>query len=163
MEVNGTLVWYLNICKREVWLMSHYIVPDQQNENIDLGRFLHEQTYKRNDKEIAFGNIRFDVLLETKDKLVIGETKKTSSFSDASRWQLMYYLYILKQTGIHASGVLLYPKEKKREEVELTEEAEKQLKDMIQEVVEIRDQSAPPKPVLCKYCKKCGYEEYCWS
>lgn len=92
MEVNGTLIWYLNICKREVWLMSHYIVPDQQNENLDLGRFLHEQTYKRNGKEIAFGNIRFDVLLETKDKLVIGETKKTSSFSEASKWQLMYYL-----------------------------------------------------------------------
>lgn len=163
MEVNGTLIWYLNICKREVWLMSHYIVPDQQNENLDLGRFLHEQTYKRNGKEIAFGNIRFDVLLETKDKLVIGETKKTSSFSEASKWQLMYYLYTLKQAGVCASGVLLYPKEKKREEVELTEDAERQLEDMIQEVVRIRDQSAPPKPVVCKYCKKCAYEEYCWS
>ncbi len=27
-------------------------------------------------KEIEFGNVKFDVLLNTKDELVIGETKK---------------------------------------------------------------------------------------
>jgi len=76
MQVNGTLIWYYNICKREVWLMSRNIVPDQQDDNIDFGRFLHEETYKRNKKEILFGNVKFDVILNTKDKLVIGETKK---------------------------------------------------------------------------------------
>jgi len=55
MEVNGTLIWYYNICKREVWLMCRNIVPDPSDENIDYGRFMHEQTYKRNKKEIAFG------------------------------------------------------------------------------------------------------------
>jgi CRISPR-associated exonuclease Cas4 len=70
MEVNGTLVWYYNICKREVWLMSHHIVPDQQNDNIDFGKYLHEQTNKRKQKEILFGNVKFDVLIEKGDKLV---------------------------------------------------------------------------------------------
>lgn len=50
MDVNGTLFWYYNICKREVWLMTHQIVPDQQNDNISFGRFLHETTYQRNKK-----------------------------------------------------------------------------------------------------------------
>lgn len=163
MDVNGTLVWYYNICKREVWMMAHQIVPDQQNENIDLGRFLHEQSYKRDAKEIVFGNVRFDVLLEKKDKLVIGETKKTSSFSEASRWQLLYYLSVLKKAGINASGVLLYPKEKKREEVELTRDLEENLAKMEEEILRIVEQQQPLKPVKCKYCAKCAYEEYCWS
>ena len=50
MDVNGTLFWYYNICKREVWLMTHQIVPDQQDDNISFGRFLHETTYQRNKK-----------------------------------------------------------------------------------------------------------------
>lgn len=163
MDVNGTLVWYYCICKREVWLMSHHIVPDQQNEAIDLGRFLHEESYKRNTKEIVFGHVRFDVLLEAKDKLVIGETKKTSSFSEASKWQLMFYLQVLKKAGILASGMLLYPKEKKREEVILTEEAESQLEKMEKEIIKIANESQALPPIQCKYCKKCAYEEYCWS
>lgn len=163
MEVNGTLVWYYNICKREVWLMSHYIVPDQQNENMDLGRFLHEQTYQRNSKEIVFGNVRFDVILDKKDQLVIGETKKTSSFMEASKWQLLYYLKVLKKAGISASGVLLYPKEKKRIEIVLTKERELQLDEMEQEIIRIMKEQMPLKPVKCKYCGKCAYEEYCWS
>ena len=163
MDVNGTLVWYYHICKREVWLMSHNIVPDQQNDAIDLGRFLHEQSYKRNLKEIVFGNVRFDVLVESKDKLVIGETKKTSSFSEASKWQLLFYLKVLKKAGIFASGVLLYPKEKKREEIELTEELEKQLEEVELDIVRIMNEPKALRPVVCKYCKKCAYEEYCWS
>lgn len=163
MEINGTLIWYYNICKREVWLMSRYIVPDQENDNIDFGRFLHERSYKRNEKEISFGNIRFDVILDKKEKLIIGETKKSSSFSEASKWQLLYYLKILKKAGISASGELLYPREKKRDIVELTKENEEKLLQMENEIEIIINNSVAPLPQKCKYCKKCGYEEYCWA
>ena len=40
MSANGTLVWFYKICKREVWLMSKNILPDQMDENIDLGRLV---------------------------------------------------------------------------------------------------------------------------
>lgn len=163
MEVTGTLVWYYCICKREVWLMSHSIVPDQHNDNIELGRAYHEQTYQRKEKEISFGNVRFDVLLETKDCLVIGEEKKTSHFQEASKWQLIYYLNVLKSVGIEASGVLLYPKERRRVEVKLTPEAEQQLSKICEEIHTITDAPVPPAASKCKYCRKCGYEEYCWS
>lgn len=131
MDVNGTLIWYYNICKREVWLMSHYIVPDQQNSNIDFGRFLHEHTYQRKQKEIVFGNVKFDVLLQKGDELVIGETKKSSRYSEASKWQLMFYLQILKKAGIQASDMLLYPQEKKREKIVLDDKSEELLNQMI--------------------------------
>lgn len=163
MEVNGTMLWYYNICKREVWLMSRNIVPDQKDENVDLGRFIHENTYKRNDKEISFGNVKFDVLMHSKKELIIGETKKSSKYGEASKWQLLYYLKVLKEIGVDAKGLLLYPEEKKRVEVNLNEENEIKLNDMVNEIEKILAQSKPPKVNKINQCKSCAYREYCYA
>ncbi|BBE30401.1 hypothetical protein OSSY52_05420 [Tepiditoga spiralis] len=80
MKQTGTLIWYYKICKREVWFMSRNIIPDQYDENIDYGRFLHEQVYQKKKKEISFGRVKFDLVYKSKDKLIIGEIKKTSKF-----------------------------------------------------------------------------------
>ena len=160
---NGTLIWYYSICKREVWLMHHNIVPDQKDENIEIGRFLHETSYSRNKKEIEFGHIKFDVMLQDGDELVIGETKKSSKFEEASRWQLMYYLAVLKEAGIFAKGVLLYPTEKKRVEVILDEGAELKLAEMVQEIDKICAEPFPPPVKKISFCRSCGYREYCYA
>ncbi|WP_368491081.1 Dna2/Cas4 domain-containing protein [Clostridium sp. BJN0013] len=47
MDINGVFLWYYNICKRELWFMSRKIVPDQQDENVDIGRFIYKNTYKK--------------------------------------------------------------------------------------------------------------------
>ena len=161
MEVNGTLMWYYMICKREVWLMSRNVVPDQKDTNIDIGRFIHETSYNRNKKEIEFGNVKFDVLLSNKDELVIGETKKSSRFQEASRIQLLYYLRELK-AGINSKGVLLYPEEKKRIEVDLDEEAE-QLLESIESQVKLIIEDDNPSNSKNKFCRSCGYKEYCYG
>lgn len=163
MEVNGTLVWYYNVCKREVWLMSRNITPDQNDENIDYGRFLHEQTYTRSKKEIAFGNVKFDLLFKSEGELVIGETKKSSAYQEASKWQLLFYLRVLRQAGIAARGQLLYPEERKRVDVVLNEESEKRLEEMIREIESIIEEEWPPKVKKCRFCEKCGYSEYCYA
>ncbi|MBU5425328.1 CRISPR-associated protein Cas4 [Tissierella pigra] len=163
MEINGTLMWYYKICKREVWMMSRNIVPDQKDTNIDIGRFIHETVYKRNKKEIEFGNVKFDVLVNTKDELVIGETKKTSKFQDASQMQLLYYLRELKKADINAKGVLLYPEERKRIEVELTEENISVLEEAEREIKIIMSNEIPPPVIKNKYCRSCGYREYCYA
>lgn len=162
-KVNGTLMWYYTICKREVWMMSRNIVPDQKDTNIDIGRFIHETAYDRNKKEIEFGNVKFDVLLKTKDELVIGETKKTSKFQDASQMQLLYYLRELKKAEINAKGVLLYPEERKRIEVELTEENILVLEEAEREIEIIMNNEIPPPVIKNKYCRSCGYREYCYA
>ncbi len=163
MGANGTLVWFYKICKREVWLMSKNILPDQMDENIDLGRFIHENSYQRKEKEVLFGNVKFDVVFENEDKLVIGETKKTSKYENASKYQLAYYLFVLKDSGINAEGVLLYPEEKKRTKVILTKELEEELKDIIKEIEEIQEKNIPPELKKINFCKNCGYREYCYS
>lgn len=163
MEVNGTMLWYYNVCKREVWLMSRAIVPDQQDENVDIGRFIHERTYKRSNKEVSFGNVKFDVIFKSKNKITIGETKKTSKYAEASKWQLMYYLNQLKNAGIEAKGVLLYPEEKKRTEIELTDDARDRLLEMCSDIEKICIANHPPSAIKIGFCKNCAYKEYCYS
>lgn len=163
MDVNGTLVWYYKICKREVYLMAHSIVPNQQDENIEIGRFIHDNYYRRNEKEIRFGNVVFDVMYKNGNKLIIGETKKSSKFLEASKWQLLFYLNVLKQAGIEARGVLQYPEERKRVDVELTDENISELENIIKDIEQIIDAPNPPKVEECIYCKNCAYREYCYA
>ncbi|HBF78050.1 MAG TPA: CRISPR-associated protein Cas4 [Clostridiaceae bacterium] len=162
-EINGTLIWYYNICKKEVWFMSHSIVPDQGDENIDLGKFIHEFSYKRDDKEVSFGNVKFDVVFQSKQELVIGETKKSSKYEQASKWQLMYYLKVLNDAGINARGVLLYPQERKRTDVNLNDKAIKKLEVMVNDIERITNLNIPPEIESNRYCIKCGYREYCFA
>lgn len=50
MDVNGTHIWYYFICKREVWLIAHQIAADQEDDNLEIGRFISETSYQRQKK-----------------------------------------------------------------------------------------------------------------
>ncbi len=159
--INGTLIWYFYICKREVWLMGHSIEPDQENDFIALGRHIHDIFYERKKKEILIDNtIRIDLLQSNK---LIGEIKKSSKFLKSARMQLYFYLYYLKSIGIHKEGELLIPEERKKESLVLTEELEKEIESAIYEIKSILQQDKPPKPEKIQYCKHCGYKALCWS
>ena len=49
----GTQVNYYAVCKRKLWLFSHDIEMERENENVQIGRLLDQETYKREQKEIA--------------------------------------------------------------------------------------------------------------
>lgn len=160
MPVTGTDIWYYFICKRESWLMSHEITPDEDDENIDIGRFLHEYRYGREKKkEIAIGSIKIDQLKTVKGKLVVQEVKKSSRFKESARYQLLFYLDILKQMGIEARGELLFPEERARESVEWTPSAKEELDRAVEDIRRIARQPVPPPPKKIGFCKKCGYRE----
>lgn len=76
MPVTGTDIWYYFICKRESWLMSHKITPDEEDENIEIGRFIHEYRYKREKQETAIDTIKLDRIKKVNGKLVVQEIKK---------------------------------------------------------------------------------------
>ena len=137
VTVTGTLIWYYYICKREVWLMARQIVPEQENPHIELGRFISDTTYKRDKKQIHLEGITLDLAKLDDEKLVIGEVKKSSKFRDSAKMQLCFYLYVLRDYGIEAEGELLFPKEKKREKVILTDEVVKELESAIEEIKRI--------------------------
>lgn len=118
LYVTGTLVWYYYICPREVWLMARNIVADQDDANIDFGRFLQENVYQREKKEVSIGHLKIDVIKKEQGRLVIGEVKKSSKYEKSAKMQLAFYLYELKRAGIEAVGELMFPQEKKRKRIE---------------------------------------------
>lgn len=162
--ITGTHIWYYYCCPREVWLMLHQVNPDQDDDNMDLGRFIHEMSYARDkSKEISLGNIRLDIVRQDKEGLVIGEVKKSSKYAKSARMQLGFYLLELKGRGIEAKGELLFPKEKKKEEVVLTEEMKKELLETMAAIRRIAEESRPPQARKIGLCKNCAYKEFCWA
>jgi len=162
-KITGTLVWYYCICKREVWLMARNILPDQDNELLDIGRFIHEHSYARKEKEVELGNMRLDVVENANEMVIIEEVKKSSKFIESSRMQLLYYLYELNKKGITAEGLLLFPEERKRERVVLDEENKSRIESVMRDIFKITGMDKPPEPVKIRYCKSCAYAEFCWA
>ena len=162
-KITGTFVWYYCICKREVWLLSRGITPDQKDENIDIGRFIHENAYSREKKEVDFYGMKFDIVKKEHDQLIIGEIKKSSKYMESARMQLLHYLNELEEQGIHAEGVLLVPDEKKRESIVLDKENKKKLDEVLEGIDEIVLFEVPPKPTKINYCRNCAYNELCWA
>ncbi|WP_374017825.1 CRISPR-associated protein Cas4 [Paenibacillus thiaminolyticus] len=161
--ITGTLIWYYFICQREVWLMARQIVADQSDENMDWGRFLHEHSYSREKKEIAWESIKIDALSNVKGQLVVAEVKKTSSYLTSAKMQVFFYLYNLKKAGVDAVGELRFPEEKRREAVVLDDAAEKKLMEAVQNIRRIIARETPPLPEKIKFCGKCAYREFCWA
>lgn len=162
-SVTPTLIWYYYVCEREVWLMSHEINPEQDNSLIELGRIVHEFSYKRDTKEISVEGMKFDIVRTIEGNVVVCEIKKTSNFELPSRMQLAYYLYNLKKSGFKASGELLFPKEKRKVVVELDETTEKRLEEAEKAIQKIISLNIPPKANKTIFCTKCAYAEFCWA
>ncbi|MGC8977430.1 MAG: CRISPR-associated protein Cas4 [Candidatus Ratteibacteria bacterium] len=163
MRLTGTLIWYYYICEREVWLMSREITPDQEDPFIEIGRLLSEESYKREKKEIRLEGMVIDILKIKNGEIIIGEVKKSSKFEKAAKMQLAFYLSRLKKMGIDAKGELLFPKEKKKIEVNLTDEIINELQKAEMEIKKIIKLEKPPLLKKNKFCKNCSYKEFCFS
>jgi CRISPR-associated exonuclease Cas4 len=162
INVSGTLIWYYYICKREVWLISHQLTPDQENTNIAIGRIIDATSYSREKKQLAVGASKMDIYRLADGKLIIGEVKKSSKYRGSARMQLGFYLKELAARGIEATGELRFPEEKTRELVELDEELKSELEFVERDILRIVYQVQPPTPVKNKYCRNCAYAEFCW-
>lgn len=162
-KITPTLIWYYHICPREVWLMSRNLVPEQHNDNIEIGRFLHEHSYQRNKKEIQIGSAKFDMITKKDGMLVLGEIKKSSKYEEASKMQLAYYLYLLEQRGVLAHGELRIPTEKKIVPVALDDALKQKIRDTEAAIQLIIQKEKPPAVVKIGFCKNCAYKEFCYS
>jgi len=158
--VTGTIINYYFHCKTQMWLHYHKINLEDNSEDVRIGKVLHEINENKVD-EVAFEGIKVDKI--TKDYIV--EVKKSDSNIEAAKWQLIFYLWKLKQIGIEKKGRLeVFEKRKqdrKRIEVVLDEENEKRLLKIIEKIKFILA-SPMPKPKLESKCKKCAYYEYCF-
>lgn len=163
MRVNGTLINYYFHCKRQCYLHGNRLNLEDNSENVKIGKAIHEEKEsKSKNSEIEIDNIKIDKL--TNEYLV--EIKKSDADIDASKWQLLYYLKVLKDKGIDRKGKLEFiEKNKGNKKVlyfELNDELLKELDEYVHEIDKLLQSNEIP-PVLNKAkCKKCAYYEYCY-
>ncbi len=77
--------------------------------------------------------------------------------------QLYFYLLTLKEKGINVRGEVLFPEEKKKIQLELNENMERELHRAITHIKQIIHEDTPPPKTRISYCKSCAYEELCFA
>ena len=164
----GTQVNYFAVCKRKLWLFSHGVEMERENENVQIGKLVGEQSYSRAQKEIAIDDRVVIDWVESKvgedGVLVLHEVKKSRAVESAHRLQMLYYIFYLKCKGVAARGEIDYPLLKKKESIELTPQTEAELVAVLDELKRIVESEAtPPRLTAKRFCEKCAYEELCWS
>lgn len=163
MKVNGTLVNYYIHCKRQCYLHGNRINMENNSEDVKIGKAIHKikEEHSKN-TEVAIENIKIDKI--TKEYLV--EVKKSDADIEAVRWQVLFYLKVLKDKGINKKGKIEVVEKKKGTNKiiyeELTDEKEEQLKNIIADIEKLIESENPPKVEFDNKCKKCAYYEYCY-
>jgi CRISPR-associated exonuclease Cas4 len=171
LDVTGTEIHYAVICPRKLWWFSHGIEQEHSGgasasagqENVALGQQLHQDRYPG----VAHKETMIDGLLriDFTDDGVVHEVKKSRGGLKATRMQILYYLYYLKhEKGIETTGMIDFPKERKREPITLTMAAERDVERTIADVHRIKALPAPPTVAdPMPICRSCSYEDLCWG
>lgn len=162
MRITGVKVTYYFICHTKLWLFSHNIAMEKEHDNVNIGKQLHEDRYKRDSKEITIDQTISIDFIRKGDTIVLHEIKKTKSMEEAHRWQMLYYLYYLKSKGIEAKGEINYPLVSRKEEIVLLEKDESEMENVINDIRKIV-MGRMPQPKKINICKKCAYYEFCFG
>jgi len=163
MKVNGTLINYFFHCKRQCYLHANRLNLEDNSENVKIGKAFHEEKHsKSKNTEISIDNIRIDKL--TNEYLT--EIKKSDADIQACKWQLLFYLKILREKGINRKGRLVFIETKNRDKkthiLKIDSVILKELDQIIKEIEVLTTQDKIPKVLNKVKCKKCAYYEYCY-
>jgi CRISPR-associated exonuclease Cas4 len=159
--IGGTQVNYYFVCKTKLWLFSHHIGMEKESDAVKLGKLLHKETFRRDNKDIQIGPIAIDVVRKG-DFVEIREVKKSDTFEEAHRFQTLYYIYYLQKLGIRAKAVISFPKQRKTISLELDEGSERRLEEVLQNISKIVN-GQMPEPRYRRVCRKCAYFEFCFA
>ena len=159
--ITGTLIHYYVTCKREAWLYSRKIHADQWDENILMGKALADIKEEQQLHNFPFPNLHFDKIGKERGHIMVTEYKKTMSNPQGAKMQLLFYMWQLKTSlnlkvinGKVISGKKVIFVEGNPENMKLIEE-------LMEKVTLFLSQPTPPPFVEIKFCKGCGYRDYC--
>lgn len=160
-RITGTMIYYYFVCRRKLWYFTHEISMENENEDVMLGKLLDENSYPRDDRHINIDNIiNIDFIREHQE---LHEIKKSRAIEEAGIWQVKYYLYYLKKRGVSGLKAKIdYPLLKKNLIVELTEEDEKRLDEITDDIAGLKRELMPPEFEAKKICAKCAYHDLCF-
>lgn len=175
-RIGGMLVGYYVVCPRKAWLSMRGLWMEQENDNVQLGRLIDESTYTRARKAI-------DLSAETPSGIrlvgkvdvvnlregVLHEVKKSKAVEEAHVWQLRFYLWLLRLNGVTRgdgspfTGQLDYPKLRRSDRVELSDEDVSRLEEIVDAVARAYAQPPPERHPRRSFCRKCAFEELCYG
>ena len=158
--LNGTLIHYYATCKREAWLYSRRIHADQWDENILMGKALAEIKEEQL-QDFPFSNLKFDKIGKQRGHYLVTEYKKSMRNPEGAKMQLLFYMWQLKTSlklkeinGKVISGrTVIY--------VEGSDENMGKIGQYVDEVSAFLGTVMPPPFIEIKFCKSCGYRDYC--
>ncbi|MBA3648781.1 MAG: CRISPR-associated protein Cas4 [Chitinophagales bacterium] len=165
MPLTATHIAYYHLCRRKLWLFANGITMEHTSDLVADGRFIHENSYERRaDKfsEVEIDGSKID-FYDAKNK-VIHETKRSAAREVAHGWQVKYYIYLLKKSGIEGvSGKIEYPVFHQCTDVLLTQDDEIYIEKTIRNIEELTASPACPPKIEKKKCRYCSYFDFCWS
>eukprot|EP01035_Chromulina_nebulosa_P039057 gene39057-52767_t len=160
MNINATLINYLHLCHRKLWLHAHAIRMEHTSDIVAEGKLLGETSYpQRADKNqelelsATFEGIELSAKIDFFDAIrgVVYETKKSAAKELAHVAQVQFYLYLLRKNNVTAHyGQIEYPKLRQTERVELNKEDEKKIESSIlkaSEIIALESCPAAPKMI----------------
>jgi len=175
--IGGMLIGYYLICPRKAWLSLRGIWMEQESEAVALGRLLDAHSYTRAQKHVhveaqAPDGTPLTGKIDWADVKggVLHETKKGRACEDAHRWQLRFYLWLLRLNGVARpggeplTGQLNYPALRRTEAVILTAADEQFLTQVVGEIRQLSARLHPPERITRRsFCRKCAFEELCYG
>lgn len=166
-SLTGEHYHYYGICPTKLWYHHHRILYAQENEFVKLGKLLSETAFSR-DNDVSVGASKFDLVRHPEEQtLEISEVKRSSTYQDADRLQLLHYLSLLaaEQTSdsdMELVGKLRYPRENTVETVPWTEETALEHETATAEIRSIVEGDCP-LPERIPACRKCSMREFCFA
>lgn len=177
VRIGGMLVGYYLVCPRKAWLSLRGLWMEQESEAVAIGRLIDEASYRRERTDLDLeaeapdgtrlvGRIDWANLHDG----VLHETKKSPAVEEAHRWQVRFYLWLLRcaavtrADGTPFTGMINYPKLRRTEPVELRPEHEARLAEVVTALRQLAGQPHPPPRIEKRaFCRKCAFEELCYG
>lgn len=170
------LIGYHVVCPRKAWLSKYGLWMEQENEDVQVGRLIDKSTYSRAKKAIdldaEIDGVSLTGRIDTINlrEGVLHEVKKSRAVEEAHVWQLRFYLWLLRLSGVvrhdgqQFTGQLDYPKLRKTERVELDIEHVGQLRDIVMSLAEsAASPTPPPRHPRRSFCRRCAFEDLCYG
>ena len=158
--VTGTIYSYSFLCMRKVWFSYHNLSFEGENELVQIGKFIDENTYTNQKHNFMIDNkVNIDFLKDN----IVHEIKKSDKEKQMAINQIKYYLFILKQHGFDdIKGELNIPSKRYKEEVILEEGDDKNILERLELINKIIKSNDIPETINISACKKCAYYEFCY-
>lgn len=138
-------------CKNRVYIELNSI-SKTEHENVSIGKVLDESNNK-----IKFDGFEIDGI-DLKNKLII-ESKKSKSNFDGNKYQLIYYIYLLKHIYKDFNGKLIFKNNNEEILIEYNKEEELKLLLILEKIKEIKNFDI--NLINSNKCELCGYFEFC--